>query len=654
MEGQGKDNHAYEGSELDLTSRNQHNAEGTNEDPEEVNGNLKYCSPDGDQPSPAVDNAADSDEGKSLPGSTVQRDQWGKDIEFLMSCIAMSVGLGNIWRFPFVAYENGGGAFLIPYIIVLFLIGRPMYYLEMVVGQFSNYGSIKLWRLCPAFRGVGVGQLFANLMVLCYYCSLLALTTFYFVMSFNSELPWSRCRPEWGDICFDSVKGSGNNTVNVTGKRSSSELYFLKFVLNEPETLDEGIGVPDWRLVLGSLFSWSMVALVVLRGVKSSGKASYFLALFPYVILITLLVRGATLEGAVDGILFFITPQWEQLANPNVWYAAVTQCFFSLSMSFGTLVMLASYNNFKHNIYRDAMIVTLLDTFTSLLAGFTIFSILGNLAYEMGVDDISGVVRSGTGLAFISYPDAIAKFDAVPQLFAVLFFFMLFVLGIGSVASMANCIITVICDQVPSLKYWAVAITLAVVGFLIGLVYITRGGQWILNLVDHYGVTLVVYVLATMELVAICWIYGVDRICQDIYFMLGRKTGIYWRLCWGFITPIFLMVVLIYSLVTNTLTTYGGKLYPDSAYAAGWVLFAFGVVQFPLWMALRIFRKRNISFRKHLLNSFRPSKKWGPRDRTHKEEWDKLMDNWKMENANSTDNVLKKFSRKLFNLYSHS
>lgn len=652
MEVQGKDNPAFVHSEVDLISESQQNNGGANEDPDKVNGNVNNCSAE-NHSSPAVDSANNPDEEKSSPGSGIQRDQWGKGIEFLMSCIAMSVGLGNIWRFPFVAYENGGGAFLIPYIIVLVLIGRPMYYLEMVIGQFSNYGSIKMWRLCPAFRGVGVGQMFASLMVLCYYCSLLTLTTFYFVMSFSAELPWSRCRPEWGDICFDSVKGSSNTTVNVTGKRSSSELYFLKLVLNEPETLDEGIGVPDWRLVLGSLFSWFTLSLVVIRGVKSSGKASYFLALFPYVILIAILIRGATLDGAVDGILFFITPQWDQLTNPNVWYAAVTQCFFSLSMSFGSLVMLASYNNFKHNIYRDAMIVTLLDTFTSLLAGFTIFSILGNLAYEMGVDNISEVVRSGTGLAFISYPDAISKFDAVPQLFAVLFFFMLFVLGIGSVAAIANCIITIICDQFPFLKYWAVAIAVSIVGFLIGLVYITPGGQWILNLVDHYGVTLVVYVLATMELVGTCWIYGVDRICQDIYFMLGRKTGIYWRLCWGFITPVFLMVVLIYSLATNTLITYGGQLYPDSAYDAGWVLFAFGVVQFPLWMVLRIMKKRGTSFKKHLKKSFKPSKKWGPRDTTQKEEWDKLMENWKIERLNSTDNVVKKFSRKLFNLYSH-
>lgn len=82
-----------------------------------------------------------------------ERENWGKSIEFLMSCIAMSVGLGNVWRFPFTALENGGGAFLLPYIVVLFIIGRPLYYLEMVLGQFSSRNSINVFDMAPFFRG---------------------------------------------------------------------------------------------------------------------------------------------------------------------------------------------------------------------------------------------------------------------------------------------------------------------------------------------------------------------------------------------------------------------------------------------------------------------------------------------------------------------
>lgn len=86
-------------------------------------------------------------------GEAPDREQWGKGVEFLMSCIAMSVGLGNVWRFPFVALQNGGGAFLIPYLIVLLLVGRPIYYLEMCIGQFSSRGSVKVYDFAPAMRG---------------------------------------------------------------------------------------------------------------------------------------------------------------------------------------------------------------------------------------------------------------------------------------------------------------------------------------------------------------------------------------------------------------------------------------------------------------------------------------------------------------------
>lgn len=157
----------------------------------------------------------------------------------------------------------------------------------------------------------------------------------------------------------------------------------------------------------------------------------------------------------------------------QVWYAAVTQCFYSLSVCFGNIIMYSSYNKFGHNVHRDATIVTGLDTCTSLLAGFTIFGILGHLAHEIGTDDIGSVVKGGAGLAFISYPDAIAKFQTLPQIFSVLFFLMLFVLGIGSNIAMTSCTVTAIRDNFPKVKQWQCALGIAVVSFCIGLAYVT-------------------------------------------------------------------------------------------------------------------------------------------------------------------------------------
>ncbi|XP_065339355.1 sodium-dependent nutrient amino acid transporter 1-like isoform X2 [Cloeon dipterum] len=541
-----------------------------------------------------------------------ERQQWANPIEFLLSCIAMSVGLGNVWRFPFTAFENGGGAFLIPYIIVLLIIGKPFYYMELALGQFSSYGPVRLWEVVPGLKGVGIGQMISTTGVFTYYCSIMAVTMFYFFASFQAELPWARCDPSWVD-CSDSY---GSN-----GSRSSSEIYFKDFVLQEKDQIDDGIGYPEWRLSLCLLFSWITICLVLIKGVQSSGKAAYFLALFPYVVLIILLIRGATLPGAVNGILYFITPQWEKLLDPQVWYAAVTQSFFSLGVAFGALTFYSSFNPLHHNFHRDAVIVTTMDTFTSLLAGFTIFAILGNLAHEKGVD-VSNVVSSGSGLAFISYPETIAKFEHVPQLFSVLFFLMLYTLGIGSAISLVGAVITSYCDQFPDHKRWIVTLVVCIGGFLVGLVYVTPGGQWILDLVDHYSGGFIIYILALTEVIGIAWIYGLENFCRDIEFMLGIKVSWYWRLCWGVISPIFLLAILLYSLVTMESFKYGGKEYPASAQACGWALFAVGVLQIPFWAVWTVCKYYKTSIPQAIKKAFHYTKRWGPKSVKSHQEWE--------------------------------
>ncbi|XP_013106366.1 sodium-dependent nutrient amino acid transporter 1 isoform X1 [Stomoxys calcitrans] len=581
------------------------------------------------------------------------RPNWSNGLEFLMSCISMSVGLGNIWRFPFTAYENGGGAFLIPYLIVLFLIGKPMYYLEMIMGQFTSKGSVKAWSICPSFLGVGYGQAFGTLSIITYYSSLIALTLYYMIVSCQAILPWTYCRDEW-ENCVDSMpKEDTLQFPNDTSNKltSSSELYFIEIVSKEKDQIDDGLGSPDLYLTLTLFASWIVIFLVIRNGVKSSGKAAYFLALFPYVVLIALLIRAVTLEGAVDGILFFLEPDWGQLANLKVWKEAVVQCFFSLAVGIGPIIMFSSYNRFDHPIYRDAMIVTSLDTLTSMLAGITIFGILGNLAHNLKVSDIKEVVQSGTALAFISYPDAIAKFQAVPQFFAVLFFFMLFVLGVGSIVALQSTIVTIICDQFKSTKYWVVALICSIGGFLLGLVYVTPGGQWILNLVDFYGGTYVVFALAILEIVGIIWIYGLQNFCDDVEFMTNRKVSIYWRLCWSFLTPVMMIVIFVYSMVTIEPLTYKKIEYPEAANIAGWVIFAIGIAQFPLWGWWYIKTHYKDSFMNTLRTSLRSSEEWGPKNPETRAKWIAYKEALALERGKKlSSNKFGFFKQKVYNI----
>ncbi|CAG9113477.1 unnamed protein product [Plutella xylostella] len=547
-----------------------------------------------------------------------ERAVWGNQIEFLLSCIATSVGLGNVWRFPFVAYQNGGGAFLIPYVIVLLVIGKPMYYLECALGQFSSRNSVRIWALAPAMKGTGYAQAIGSSYMLSYYVAIIALCLFYLVQSFSPQLPWAVCAPQW-DACVPS----GGGATPGPGAVSSAELYFTKTVVQLSDGIEGGLGAPIWYLALCLLASWVVIFLIVVRGVRSSGKASYFLAIFPYFIMIILLIRSVTLEGASTGILFFLTPQWDKLLEINVWYAAVTQVFFSLGVGTGAIIMFSSYNGFRQNIYRDAMIVTTLDTFTSLMSGITIFGILGNLAFELGYEDVDSVIGSGgTSLAFVSYPDAIAKSPFLPQLFSILFFLMMCVLGVGSAVAVLSTITTLVTDACPRAPPAVVAAGCCAAGFLVGLVYVTPGGQYILELVDYYGATFLILFGAIVEIIGVFWIYGLENVCLDIELMLGVRTSAYWRVCWGLATPGLMVAVFVYSLISFKPLVFGGDyVYPFAGYVAGFTLLLAGVVVVPIFLITTLYKYRTGRFSETVAKAFSMKSSWGPRRTDDRRDW---------------------------------
>lgn len=208
-------------------------------------------------------------------------------------------------------------------------------------------------------------------------------------------------------------------------------------------------------------------------------------------------------------------------------------------------------------------IITVLDTSTSLLAGFIVFGILGHLAHLLGVN-IKDVTSSNIALAFIAYPETISKIDFCPQFFSMMFFIMLFTLGIGSNIGMTSCILTVVRDTFPKLKCWKVVLAIAAVGVSVGSIYTTPGGQYVITFLDFYGASFVALILAIIEIFTVSWIYGVDRFCDDIEFMLGKQTGAYWRLCWKFVTPAAMSAIFVYFLLTWQTPRYQNYEFPPA------------------------------------------------------------------------------------------
>lgn len=307
----------------------------------------------------------------------------------------------------------------------------------------------------------------------------------------------------------------------------------------------ENFGEFRWQLALCLVLAWIVGYLCVARGVKTSGKAVYFTALFPYVVLTALVIQGAILDGAVDGILMYITPQWDKLLEAEVWGNAASQVFYSFGIGCGSLITLSSYSHFKNNCVKDVMIVSLTNTFTSVYAGFAIFSMLGFLAKQQGVP-VSEVATEGPGLAFVAYPEAILLLP-LPQLWSVLFFIMLVTLGMGSQFAGIEAIDTMILDKWPHLrrKQWMITLIICLCCLVLGLPMCFGGGVYLFTLLEWNTASWAILLIGLAEIVSVSWAYGCHKFLDhmnDMGIHLSKFSYWYWWICFTILTPITLVV----------------------------------------------------------------------------------------------------------------
>lgn len=548
-----------------------------------------------------------------------EREMWGSQIEFLLSCIGYCVGLGNVWRFPYLAYDNGGGAFLIPYLIMLFVCGIPLFFMELSFGQFCGLGPVTAWRAVPIMKGVGFGMVIVSFLVCVYYNIIIGWSLYYLFASFQSQLPWTRCDQWWNKLSRCDENGTTIAT-NLSRPVSTSEEYWNYRVLRRDQS--DGIGDPGkvlWDQALCLLLAWIIVFLCLAKGVKGTGKVVYFTATFPYLILIILLVRGCTLEGAVDGIKFYVTPKWDRLKDQAVWSAAATQIFYSLGVSFGGLLTFASYNKFKNNVYRDTMIVALGNCATSVFAGFVIFSVIGHMAFRLDLK-VEEAIQSGPGLAFVAYPEAVALLP-VPQLWSILFFFMLLTLGLDSQFAMLETVVTGIVDEFPHLfrtRKMHLTLAISVICFLLGLLIVTEGGIYWFNLYNNYSSSFGLLMLALFMCLGINIGYGYFfthpwRFNRDIKLMLGFEPNWYFKITWNFLTPVALLLLVISGGISYSPMDFGDPKYESWGDALGLCMSVTCGVAVPIYAIARIIYAyvKNESIKA----LFRPSPKWGPSDK---------------------------------------
>ncbi|XP_037551722.1 sodium- and chloride-dependent GABA transporter 2 [Nematolebias whitei] len=507
------------------------------------------------------------------------REKWANNMEFILSMAGEIIGLGNVWRFPYLCYKNGGGVFLIPYCVFLFFCGIPVFFLETALGQYTSEGGVTAWRkICPMFEGVGIASQVIVIYLNIYYIIVLAWAIFYLVNSFTSPLPWSTCDNWWNtELCFDRVglfanpqlfhPGSNWSFLNNVSSHDyvANYSYFneTSLTVNSPEeefwrnrvlrmSADLSLGKVHWDLALCLLFAWVICYFCIWKGIKTTGKVVYFTATFPYLMLFILFIRGVTLPGAAAGLKFYLSPDFSKLADPNVWRDAGTQVFFSYAVCQGVLTALGSYNKYNNNCYRDCLALCCLNSVTSIFAGFAVFSVLGFMAHDLNIP-VSEVSASGPGLAFVAYPKALSLLPG-SSFWAVLFFLMILFLGLDSQFVCVESLATALTDLFPSRlrrkgAREKLVLVIAVACFLLGLTFVTEGGIYLFQLVDTFGPSgTSLLLIACLETVVISWIYGADRFYDNIEDMLGYRPLPLLKYCWMFVTPLICVLTMVYNL----------------------------------------------------------------------------------------------------------
>eukprot|EP01061_Rhynchopus_euleeides_P045445 TRINITY_DN8154_c2_g1_i1.p1 TRINITY_DN8154_c2_g1~~TRINITY_DN8154_c2_g1_i1.p1 ORF type:complete len:578 (+),score=188.13 TRINITY_DN8154_c2_g1_i1:246-1979(+) len=456
-----------------------------------------------------------------------ERETFGKRIEFLLTTVGYAVGLGNVWRFPYLCYMNGGGTFLVPYLIALVALGAPVFLLELAIGQLFRRGTYhSLCHIDSRLRWIGYLSIFVSASVALYYNVVIAWSLYYFFWCFRAELPWSAKDPK------DLI--------------SNAEHFW------EVNALDQSTGYYDvnrfnWGMVLCLVLAWVIIFLCIRKGIQSSGKVVYVTATLPYVLLVVLFFRGITLEGAGEGIRFYLTPDMSKLGDPDVWIAAANQIFFSLGTGFGSLITYGSYNPRDENVVQDAIMVPAINAFTSFFAGFGVFSILGHLAHASGTS-VESVTKDGLGLAFIAYPAGLSLLPA-PQFFCMCFFAMMFCLGVDSEFATVEVILTLVKDMKMKIPQEHLAAVLCFAGLCCGMIYATDAGIYWFSWTNDWSATFLLLIVVIFECIAVLFFYGQDRFSREFLTLCKRHIQPGWFFLLKYVTIPFCTALLAVNFI---------------------------------------------------------------------------------------------------------
>jgi neurotransmitter:Na+ symporter, NSS family len=465
---------------------------------------------------------------------------------FILAAIGSAVGLGNIWRFPYVAYENGGGAFVVPYLVALLTAGLPFLLLDYAIGH-RHRGSAPLSfaRLRRGTEGLGWWQVGICFVIAVYYAAVIAWALRYTFFSLDEA---------WG---------------------ADPEAFFFGEFLQAGDVEVTADVVPGVLVPLAIV--WLAVLLIMALGVQR-GIGAVSLIFIPLLVLafVALVVQALLLPGAAGGLDALFTPDWSALASAPVWAAAFGQIFFSLSIGFGIMITYASYVGRREDMIGSGLVVGFSNSGFELLAGIGVFAALGFMAQAGGVA-VGEVASEGIGLAFIAFPTIISEAPA-GALIGVLFFGSLVIAGITSLVSVIEVVISAVRDKLDTGRLTA-TLAVGVPAAVLSLVlFSTTSGIYVLDVVDHFVNQYGILVVALISMLVVVWaIRALTGLGEHLNVHGRPRVGTGWRVLTSVVAPVALAVVLVFALSEDLDAPYGD--YPT------WLLLVFGwllVVALPL------------------------------------------------------------------------
>jgi NSS family neurotransmitter:Na+ symporter len=482
------------------------------------------------------------------------KDIWDSRSSFILASIGSAIGLGNIWRFPYVCYENGGGAFLIPYLIALLTTGIPLMILEFSLGhKFSKPAPLAFKNIKKPFEILGWFALLIGFGIVTYYAVVMGWCFNYLGYSFNLA---------WG--------------------QDTQTFFFNQFLKISESPMQ--LGGIQWMIVLGLALTWICIIAAIWKGPKTVGKVVYFTVIIPWIILVVLVIRGVTLPGAIQGLRYYLTPQFNALLNYKVWLAAYSQVFYSLTIGFGVQITYASFLPEKADVVNNAFLVSLANNATSFIGGFAVFSTLGYYAYQSGLP-VSEVVKSGPHLAFVTYPTIISMLPFAASIFGILFFLMLLTLGIDSAFSLVEAGAASIIHKF-KIKRMHVNIGFGIIAFLIGIIYTTRAGLYWLDIVDNFMNNYGLLVVGILQCIAIGYFYNHREMREYANSKSDFTIGAWWDFCIKYLTPAIVGILFITNVIERFKNAYGG--YTRLAeFLGGWLVLIVFIV-----IAVLLFKRR--------------------------------------------------------------